>query len=506
MSTSITKLSRHDLRMGRSLGDDRARLVSPAVRVLPVLVAAVLAGCANYAGITSDKRIANASAFAASQSIPAEQGRWPSADWAAQFGDAQLKALIDEALQSSPSLEKARARVAAAAAFSEGANANTLPQVGAGYSWTRQRFSESALVPPPFAGAWQSENKAFTNASYALDVWGKNREALKSAVSALHASEAEAEQVKLTLSGAIARAYNELARLYALHDIAQDEVRQRREVLRVTNGRVTLGLDTEVEKRTAEANLAASEVALSSLDGSLQRTRYQLGALLGQGPDRGLAIHRPALGEGDAVRLPDNLPADLISRRPDIVAARWRVDATLHDIKVAKAEFYPDINLSAMIGLDAFGWGRFLRSASRTASFGPAIHLPIFDGGALRAQLKGRYAEFDFAVAHYNETLVNALTEVASQLSDIRAVDAQIDNAVRADTAARRAQTLALAQYKAGLTTQLTALNAQTNALVSSQALANLRMTRRDQQIALAAALGGGYTEPAVSEHEKVMR
>ena len=188
MSTSITKLSRHDLRMGRSLGDDRARLVSPAVRVLPVLVAAVLAGCANYAGITSDKRIANASDFAASQSIPAEQGRWPSADWAAQFGDAQLKALIDEALQSSPSLEKARARVAAAAAFSEGANANTLPQVGAGYSWTRQRFSESALVPPPFAGAWQSENKAFTNASYALDVWGKNREALKSAVSALHAT------------------------------------------------------------------------------------------------------------------------------------------------------------------------------------------------------------------------------------------------------------------------------------------------------------------------------
>lgn len=469
---------------------------------LSVLMAAVLAGCANYAGIRSDKHIAEATAYATTQSIPAEQGRWPSADWTDQFGDAQLKALTGEALQGSPSLEKARARVAAATALSEGANANTLPQVGAGYSWTRQRFSESTLVPPPFAGSWQSENKAVINASYELDLWGKNREALKSAVSAVHASEAEAEQVKLTLSSAIARAYNELARLYALHDIAQDEVKQRRGVLRVTNGRVAMGLETEVEKRTAEANLAASEVALSSLDGNIQRTRYQLGALLGQGPDRGLAISRPALATGDEVRLPDNLPADLVSRRPDIVAARWRVDATLHDIKVAKAEFYPDINLSAAIGLDAFGWGRFLRAASRTASAGPAIHLPIFDGGALRAQLKGRYAEFDFAVANYNETLVNALTDVATQLSDIRAIDTQIDSALRSDTAAQRALTLALAQYKAGLTNQLTVLNAQTNALTSSQAVANLRMNRRDRQIALAAALGGGYTDASGSTRQ----
>jgi NodT family efflux transporter outer membrane factor (OMF) lipoprotein len=494
MSMSTPNLSRHDPLSNWPAGQPRARFGGAAVCVL---IAAVLAGCANYAGIRSDKHVADAASYVSTQSIPAEQGRWPSADWASQFGDAQLHTLIGEALQDSPSLEMARARVAAATAFSESANANTLPQVGAGYAWTRQRFSESTLIPPPFAGSWQSENKAFLNASYELDLWGKNREALKSAVSALRASEAEAGQVRLTLSSAIARAYNELARLYALRDIAQDEVKQRREVLRVTDRRVTMGLDTEVEKRTAEANLAASEVALSALDGNLQRTRYQLAALLGQGPDRGLAIARPALGTGDEVRLPDNLPADLVSRRPDIVAARWRVDASLHDIQVAKAEFYPDVNLSAMIGLDAFGWGRFLRAASRTAAFGPAIHLPIFDGGALRAQLKGRYAEFDFAAANYNAALVNALTDIATQLSDIRSIDTQIDNAVRTDTAAQRALTLALAQYKAGLTTQLTVLNAQTNALASSQVLANLRMARRDRQIALAAALGGGYTDAA---------
>ncbi|MFP4595008.1 MAG: efflux transporter outer membrane subunit [bacterium] len=463
--------------------------------MLSAVYIAVLAGCANYAGIHSDKQMAQPASFATTQSLPTEQGHWPAAGWAAQFGDAQLGALIDEALQGSPSLEMARARVAAAAAASEGANANTLPQVSAGYSMNRQRFSETALVPPPYAGAWQTENKAVVNASYDLDLWGKNREALKSTVSALSASEAEAEQVKLTLSTAIARAYNELARLYALRDIAADQLAQRQQVLRLTQGRVTMGLDTDVEKRGAEADVATAEAAIASLDGSVQRVRFQLGALLGKGPDRGLAIARPALGVGDVVALPDNLPADLVSRRPDLVAARWRVDATTHDIAVAKAEFYPDINLSAMIGLDAFGFGRFLTAASRTAGVGPAIHLPIFDGGALRAQLKGRYADFDYAVAHYNETLVSALSDVATQLSEIRAIDNELAASVRAQDAARRALQLALAQYKGGLTTQLTVLHAQANALAADQQVANLRMARRDRQIALAAALGGGYQE-----------
>lgn len=464
-----------------------------AVALFASLTAA-MTGCANYAGIHSDNELFQPTQLATTQSLPPESGHWPPSDWTVPFGDPQLKALIDEALQGSPSIEKTRARIAAAEAYSETANANTLPQVGAGYTWTRQRLTESTFIPPGFAGTWQSENKAIVSATYELDLWGKNREALRSAISMVHVAKADAEQVKLTLSQTIARSYNELGRLYALLDIARDEVTRRGEVLRITRGRVQMGLETEVEQQTAQANFAAAQVAVSALEGSIQRIQYQLGALVGKGPDRGLAIARPTFDRLDEVRLPDNLPADLVSRRPDIVAARWRVEATTHDIKVAKAEFYPDINLSAAIGLDAFGWGRFLRAASRTASAGPAIHLPIFDGGALRAQLKGRYADFDFAVASYNDTLVQAFSDVATQLSDIRTTDAQLVNAVRTDEAAQRAVKLALAQYQAGLTTQLTVLNAQTAALASRQAVTNLRMQRRDRQIALAAALGGGYS------------
>ncbi|CAL8478943.1 efflux transporter outer membrane subunit [Caballeronia sp. S22] len=460
-----------------------------------LMVAAVLSACANYAGIHSDKELAQPQDYATQQSLPADEGRWPASDWADQFGDAQLRALLDEALAGSPTLEQARARIAAASAYSETAKAGTMPRVDASYSYTRQRFSENALVPPPYAGSWQSENKGLLSASYDLDLWGKNREALKSAVSQVQASRADAEAVRLALDTSIARTYNQLARLYALHDIAQSEVDERDKIVRITAGRIANGLDTEVERKTAEADLASSRSALSALDGRIVATRYQLAALVGKGPDRGLSIARPQLGIGDEVRLPGNLPADLVSRRPDIVAARWRVDAMTHDIKEAKAEFYPDINLSASLGLDAFGFGRLLTAASRTVSAGPAIHLPIFDGGALRAQLKDRYAGFDYAVATYDQTLVGALNDVATNLSQIRSTDAQLVDANVAQDAAHSAQRLALTQYRAGLANQLTVLNAETNALASERAVANLKMDRRDQQIALAAALGGGYTD-----------
>jgi Outer membrane protein len=123
------------------------------------------------------------------------------------------------------------------------------------------------------------------------------------------------------------------------------------------------------------------------------------------------------------------------------------------------------------------------------------IHLPIFDAGELRAQLKGRYADFDYAVATYNQALVTALSEVATQLADVRSTDAQLVDAQTAQDAAGKAAELALVQYKAGLTNQLTVLNADVNALSTNQSLANLRMNRVDQQIALAAALGGGFVD-----------
>lgn len=455
--------------------------------------ALVLGGCANDLGLRSNRQPAHVDSFESAQSLPTEGGTWPTLDWAAQFGDPQLPQLIDEALADSPTIAQAQARLAKAASYIQGANANTLPKADVKYSWTRELYSGNALFPPPDGGAWHSENNVLASASYELDLWGKNREALRSAISQEKIAAAEAQQARLTLATSVARTYNQLAQLYALRELAQREVANRTDVGTITRKRLNAGLDTEAERRTAEGNIATSKTSLSDLDGQITVTRYQLGALLGKGPDRGLRIATPKLGTGGSVALPANLPADLLSRRPDIVAARWQVDATLHDIKVAKAEFFPDINLTVGFGLDAFGWGKFLRAGSRQIQTGPAIHLPIFDGGTLRANLKGRLADYDSAVANYNQTLIGALNDVATQIAAIRSVDQQLVDTQSAYNASKRAYELALVRYKAGLAPQLQVLSADSLQLAQQRTLVNLDMRRRDLQFALIKALGGGF-------------
>jgi NodT family efflux transporter outer membrane factor (OMF) lipoprotein len=472
---------------------------SAPVAARSALAAAVaafaLAGCANYAGIKSDKQIAQpqSDALQAAQSLPSQGGEWPSLDWAKQFGDPQLPQLIDEALAGSPSIAQAQARIAKASSYIESSRSSLYPKVNGSYSWTRELYSGNALYPPPYGGSWYSENNALVSASWDLDLWGKNRARLDQAVSQQKAAEADMQQARVTLAASVAQTYNQLALLYALRAVAQREIANRTDIGRITNGRVLAGLDTNVESRTAEGNIATSQTNLSELDGQITTTRYQLGALLGQGPDRGLKIATPVLNTKIEVTLPDNVPADLISRRPDIVAARWQVEAATSDIKEAKAEFFPDINLSAAAGFDAFGWGRFLNFGSRQFQAGPAIHLPIFDAGALRSQLKGRYADFDLDVANYNQTLINALNDVATQIASIRSVDQQTSDATRALDASTHAYQLAVIRYKAGLSQQLQVLTADQNRLANEQTVTNLRMKRRDLQLGLIKALGGGF-------------
>jgi NodT family efflux transporter outer membrane factor (OMF) lipoprotein len=452
-----------------------------------------LAGCVNYAGIKSDHHIDPPSKFEASESLPAEGGKWPSLDWSEQFGDPQLPKLIDEALKGNPSIDEARARIDKAASYVGNANSKLYPNVSSSYSWTRELGTENTIYPPDASGVWNSENSVMAGASWDLDVWGKNHERLRQATSDEKVAQADMEEVRITLAASVASTYNELARLYKLRDIAAQELKNREEIGRITNGRVSAGLDTNVEKQTATGDIATTRSTVSNLDGRITVVRYQLGALLGAGPDRGLQIAEPTLDKGDAVVLPDNLPADLISRRPDIVAAFWQVDAATHGVKEAKAEFYPDINLSAAAGLDAFGWGRLLTASSRQISAGPAIHLPIFDAGALRSQLKGRYADFDYEVASYNKTLISALSDVASQVTLIHSTDKQLVDAQAAFDAQTKAYRLAVVRYGSGLTQQLTVLNADNNRLAAEEAVANLTMDRRNSQVALIKALGGGF-------------
>jgi NodT family efflux transporter outer membrane factor (OMF) lipoprotein len=469
-------------------------------------VAVAVSGCANFKGIGDGNKIAQPDDFATRQSIPTSTGsagNWPAVDWIAQFGDPQLSALINEAMASSPTLQQAQARIDAANATAEGRGAALLPSINAQASYVRNRFSETSIYPPPFGGAWFNSKSALVSLSYELDLWGKNQAALTQAVSQQKAAQASAQQARLALASSIAATYNQLAADYALQDILQRTVTQRGTLQKITANRVQNGLDSQVEHNVSVGSEADARAQVAENEGQIIMTRQQLGALLGKGPDRGMQIQKPQIAVLSTPTLPDDLPLNLLGRRPDIVAARWQVEAAGSGITAAKARFYPDINLSASLGFESLLNANPFTAASRAITFGPAISLPIFDAGALRANLKGQVAAYDLAVANYNQTLNDAYTDVAHQLAAIHSIDAQLPIRREAVAAAQRGFTLAQERYRLGLTSQLVTVNAETTLLSEQQILLGLEVNRRNQQIGLFKALGGGFDAAAAGLDQK---
>ncbi len=454
-----------------------------------------LSGCASFTGIQSDKHIAEPADYAVDRSLASQgsQGQWPSANWIEQFGDPQLSALIAEAMDNNPSLQQAQARIAAAGALAESKGAPLLPTVTADAGISRNLFPETTIYPAPYGGNWFTEKKAFVNLGYELDVWGKNHAALEQAVSQAKAAQAAAQETRLVLASSIAATYNELATEYALHEILARTLAQRESLQKITADRVRTGLDTQIERRQSQGSSAEARAQLVQSEGQITLTRQQLGALIGKGPDRGLQITPPRMAILHTPALPSELPLNLLGRRPDIVAARWQVEAASKDIDMSKARFYPDINLSASLGFDSLLNANPFTAAAKSISYGPAISLPIFEGGALRANLKGAYASYDLAVATYNQTLNDAYSDVAKQITGIRTIDRQLPIRREALDASQHGYDLAKERYRIGLTSQLVVLNAETALLAQQQALISLEASRRSQQIGLFKALGGGF-------------
>ncbi|MDW3687030.1 efflux transporter outer membrane subunit [Cupriavidus sp. CV2] len=465
---------------------------------LTALAAAVLAGCAAFGDSHSTQTVTAPASLASAQTLPSQHGQWPSLDWVDQFKDPQLRALVDEAVKDSPNLQAAFARVEASRAMADATRSALYPHVDFEGSLVRQRFSQTDLFEgTPLAGSWQNQSRLQAGLSYDFDFWGKNRKALEAALSDDRAAEAESQASRLILTTSVARTYARLAAVYAQRDVAERAIAQRRGLSDLSRDRLNAGLDTQVETTQARGTVASAQTDLLRVDEDILLARNQLAALLGKGPDRGLAIQRPTILAQSTPLLPDNLTIDLLGRRPDLVAARWRVEATSKDIEVARTEFLPAVTLSAFAGVASLDPSNLLMGISRTFGIGPAISLPIFEGGKLRANLKGKYAQYDLAVANYNQALVDALRETADTVASIRSVDTQITAQREALALAERAYSLSTIRYKAGLGTQLTVLNAESNVLQQRRLATDLQARRLDLQMGLMKALGGGYQEQA---------
>jgi NodT family efflux transporter outer membrane factor (OMF) lipoprotein len=480
---------------GSIRGRRRSPFARPASALLAQLALAALAGCVGVPKLGAPAARHDPAALASARSFAAAPAAWPSDRWWEAYGDTQLGGLIDEALRESPTLAEAQARLRAAEARAERAGADRGPLVTGNAEAEMLKQSYNNGIPAQFVPhGWNDAGRVTLNLGYDFDFWGRNRAALAAATSEARAAAADAAASRLVLSTSIASAYAELDRLYSERDLAAEAVKVREHSLALVVQRVANGLDTVTERRQAEAQVPQARGALAAIDESIGLVRDQLASLVGAGPDRGLDIGRPAARAGRRFGLPENLAADLIGRRPDIIAARWRADAATQRVGVARAAFYPNINLNAFIGFQALGLANLFKSGSDIGSVGPALSLPIFDAGRIRADYKGARAEADAAVASYNQVLVQALREVADAATSQRAVADRLAEARQALAASEEAARLARLRYQGQLANYLTVLDAEDRVIAARRDVADLEGRALSLDVSLVRALGGGFT------------
>jgi NodT family efflux transporter outer membrane factor (OMF) lipoprotein len=380
------------------------------------------------------------------------------------------------------------------------AHAAQLPQVSADASISTQRQSYEYLSPKAATPqGWHGYGRATLDLSWNLDLWGRNRAALAAATSEADAAQADLAQARLLLAAAIASAYAELAREFAALETAEEALRVRADTVRLLRERRANGLESEGGVQQVEARRAMAEADVLTAREQIALQRHFLAALAGAGPDRGLALERPGVDLARSFGLPDSLSANLLGRRPDIAAARLRVEAGARRIDQARASFYPDVNLLAFIGVQSLGLEHLADADAMIGSAGPAISLPIFDGGRLRGQLRGAEADYAAAVASYDATLVQALREVADVAASERALGDELARTTEGVEAARAAWRIQNDRYEGGLSTYLDVLTAEDSWLANRRAQTDLQSRAFALDVALMRSLGGGYVVNAGS-------
>jgi outer membrane protein TolC len=428
-------------------------------------VVVVLAGCADMSGIASQAKLRDADSLGL-KAAPFSTGTSEvDARWWLGFGDAQLDALVDEALAGSPNIAVARARLSRAQAAIATAESADRPQLNGSLDATRQKFSSNYIYPAPLAGSIQEVGTLQLNGSWEIDFFGKNRAALDSALGSSNAAAAEVDAARILLASNVARGYIQWARLNDQLTVARRTLAQRGETLQLVRDRVSAGLDTRLELRQSE--------------GGLPEARQQIEAL-----DEQIAIAQHAL---DAL---------VLGRRADIAAARWRVEAATGEVAGAKTQFYPNVNLTAFVGVQSLGFDNLLKSDSAQWGVGPAIRLPIFEGGRLRANLRGKAADLDAAIESYNASVLDALRDAADQVSSAQSVTRQQAQQREAQTAAEGAYDIAVQRYRAGLGNYLNVLTAESTVLAQRRQAVDLAARALETQVGLARALGGGWQPP----------
>ncbi len=501
-----------------------ARAAGAALTICVASFSITFAGCVPSGFQTSvTPRVPAADALGAftrgsREGVAGARGAWPAPDWVKQLGDRQLDTLVAEAYENNPSLQAARARIGIAQAqLREYASVSGL--VGtAGASVSKARVPRSDGLANVQVGGYDvpvnlfddpgvSSSSLYAGFNYQIDLWGRNAAATRGLLSNRDAARVDAEQARLTLAVTLVTLYCQLDQAFAQRDLLREKRAASDQIAAVLRERAARGIDNAYDASDAAIKRRRLVAQLALVDEQIRLTEVQIGVMTGRGPERGLALARPHPGDLVDAPLPPSLPVALLGRRPDIVAARLRVQGAFSAIDGAKAEFYPNLNLSAAGGLFALTPAGLLRGRAFGGSVGPAVTLPIFDRGRLKAKLAGDVASADLSIALYNQTVDEALGQVARQLTQLRTVDTLLSEQQQSVDAAQHIVDIAAERHRRGIGMEKDVNNARLTLVDERTQLIDLLAKRRALRIGLVDALGGGFDvtrmpAPAIAHFE----
>jgi NodT family efflux transporter outer membrane factor (OMF) lipoprotein len=476
----------------------RAFLMKAASLSALAAAAVLLTNCAS---VPDSHTIAPRTDLTATQSVSVENGpqngQWPSQDWWKGFNDAQLNSLIDEAFANSPDIQTADARLQKAVASSEQITEALKPSLTFNGQITETQSSLNMGYPAAFRDflpkGYHPLTRATIGANYDLGLWGKAKAARKGAFANGKAAEVESIAARQDIAVAVTRAYIELDRLYKQRDDLAAVKANSNSRLQLMQARAAHNLepkDSILNNQDDQARLAAR---LSGAEAAIKLQNNLISALVGAGPDRGLTLQRPTLAPVEFAELPADASLNLLGRRPDVEAARLMVEAQGQNVKYTKADFYPDVKFNADWGLQALDWDGLTRHDSVIGDIGPAISLPLFAQGRLRAQYRGAEADYNSAVANYNKMLVTALQQVSNAAINTKSTADQITEAKTRVDSAQQAYDLVNLRVQRNLSSKIDLIDAQVKLTSAELDLSDLTAQAYNNRISLIAALGGGF-------------
>lgn len=463
------------------------------------VAALLLTGCASIPKLGKAPKVKDVHDYATAQSLAGNGSAWPGEGWWKSYGDPQLDQLMTEALAKAPDMAIAKARILSAAGSKQRAGAGLLPSVngfvgtGAGHLMRDQEIRQVTGRNDEFKD-WGDGGSSFLTIRYNIDIWGGYRAKLAAATSEAKAAVVDSHEAALTLTTSIAAAYANLSRLFEERQVLNRTLAVRSHVLELTQQRLGHGLDNDSTMQDASARLANAQADLTANQESIDLVRHQIAALMGAGPDRGMAITRPQSVKLRAVGLPDNAALDLLGRRPDIVAARLTAEAAGYRVKVAKTQFYPNVSLNGIVGYQTRALEHMATHGLALGAASAALNLPIFRGGSLSGQYREAWATYQEAVASYDKTLSQALQQVADAATSQKQLNLQLDQTVQALNHAELSYNVLANRYKSGLVTYIEVLQGEENVLTLRKAVADLRARAFQLDVSLIQALGGGFT------------